>query len=139
IAEANELINIIERLSGEDGSEFERVDLPQILIGDMKNQVESLKKAGDKEKLKAVVGNFSAFVDQLSKKLDQMALKPTDIIFFAQAYNSLEEYAKAAELYARIPEPRSLGMDLGTDKEKIDPEVEREISQYWYLQLQRAK
>lgn len=133
IDEARDLINIIERIRGEDGSDLEKVDLPQILIGDIKNQVEALKKSGDKDKLKSVVGNFGAFVDELAKKVDLNDLKPAELTFFAQAYSSLDQYAKAADLFARIPAPKCL------EKNNLSADEEQEISAYWTLQLQYAK
>ncbi|MBI3412421.1 MAG: hypothetical protein HY040_29220 [Planctomycetes bacterium] len=133
IDEARDLINIVERIRGEDESELEKIDLPQILIGDIKNQVEALKKSGDKDKLQSVVSNFGAFVDELAKKLDPKSLKPAELSFFAQAYSSLDQYGKAADLFARIPAPKCL------DQTNLTADEEQEIAVYWALQLQYAK
>lgn len=130
---ARDLMKVIENLRGEDGSELEQTNLTEVLIADIRTQVDSLKKAGDREKLKAVVANFSAFVDELAKRLDQKALKPAELSFLAQSYNSLEEYGKAAALYARIPEPAC----LNTDQPNADED--RELAFYWSLQLQYGK
>ncbi len=102
------------------------------LIGDLQTQIKELKKTDEPAKLKSTVANFSAFIDKLAgKKATALDLKET--VFLANCYSSLEEYAKAASLYARIPEPAALG------KDKLTEEEEKEVATYWFLQVQYAR
>ena len=92
------------------------------LIGDLGAYIKDLKMANDPAKLRATVKNFSAFIDDvalalLAKKDKGLDLK--DTMFLAKCYASLEEYAKAANLYAKIPPPKFLDKDnLKEEEEK---------------------
>ena len=132
-ARAEQILGYLNRLAGEEGvGVAETNNVLRSLIGDLQVQVKELKKTNDPAKLKATVRNFSAFIDKLADKKDKR-LEAKDVIFLANCYSSLEEYGKAANLYARIPPPQALAND------KLSEEEEKEISTYWYLQIQYAK
>jgi hypothetical protein len=136
LPKARQILGYLERLSGEDGGGVaETSNVLHSLIGDLQAQVTELKKANDSARLKATLKNFSAFIDDLatkdSKKDKGLELK--DITFLAKCYASLEEHAKAANLYAQIPPPKAL------DKVKIEGDEEKEIATYWLMQINYAK
>ncbi len=91
-----------------------------------------MQRTSDTERLKSTVKNFSAFIDKLAAK-DEKGFDTKTIKFLATCYSSLEEYSKAAGLYAKIPEPKAL------NKDKLSPEDEKEITTYWYMRIQYAK
>jgi hypothetical protein len=134
---AKQILGYLERLTGEEGGGVaETSGVLHSLIGDLGAQIKELKKANDPDKLRATVKNFSAFIDDvalalLAKKDKGLDLK--DTMFLAKCYASLEEYAKAANLYAKIPPPKAL------DKDNLKEEDEKEIATYWHLQVQYAK
>src|SRR5581483_11944835 len=55
-----------------------------------------------------------------------------DIAFLGNFYASLDQQAKAAELYKKLPPPKSL------DNAKLTEAEEKEVQTYWYLQVQYA-
>jgi hypothetical protein len=132
-ARAEQILGYLNRLAGEEGAGVaETTNVLRSLIGDLQIQVRDLKKANDTAKLKATVINFSAFIDKLADKKGQ-GLDIKDVMFLATCYSSLEEYAKAANLYAKIGPPKFL------DNDKLSEEEEKEVANYWYLQIQYAK
>ncbi len=133
IEKAKKILGYLDRLTGEEGGlGGGSSTVLRSLIGDLQVQVKELKKANDLPKLKATVKVFSAFIDDLANKKDK-GLDLKDITFLATCYASLDEYPKAANLYSKIPAPKSL------DKDKLEPEEEKELSTYWYVQVQYAK
>jgi hypothetical protein len=133
IDHAKQILGYLERLTGEEGGGVaETTNVLRSLIGDLQTQVKELKKANDHAKLKATVQNFSAFIDELANKKDK-GLDLKDILFLANCYSSLEEYPKAARLYATIPPPKAL------NKDKLTEDEEKEVAGYWFLRIQYAK
>ena len=130
---AEQILGYLNRLTGEEGvGAAETTNVLRSLIGDLQVQVKELKKTNDPAKLKATVKNFSAFIDKLVGNRGK-ALGVKDVMFLATCYSSLEEYAKAAQLYAKIAPPKFL------DNDKLSDEEEKEVASYWYLQVQYAK
>jgi hypothetical protein len=135
LTKARQILGYLERLGGDDGGGVaETSNVLHSLIGDLQAQVTELKKANDPVKLRATVKNFSAFIDELAKKdTKDKGLELKDITFLAKCYASLEEHAKAANLYAQIPAPRAL------DKDKPKEDEEKEIATYWLMQIHYAQ
>jgi hypothetical protein len=133
IDKAKQILGYLERLTGvEGGGVAETTNVLRSLIGDLQMQVRDLKKANDTAGLKATVKNFSAFIDELAKKKDR-GLDLKDITFLANCYSSLEEYPKAANLYALIPPPKAL------NKDKLAEDEDKEVATYWFMRIQYAK
>src|SRR6185295_582661 len=105
-ARAKAILGYLDRLAGEEGNVAETSTVFRALVGDLQAQVKDLKKAGKTAQLKTTVANFSAFIDELAGKKEK-SLDVKDVVFLASCYSSLEEYAKAAGLYAKIPRPKS--------------------------------
>ena len=117
IARAEQILGYLDRLTGEEGGITESNNVLSSLIGDLQAQVKELKRTNDVGRLKSTVKNFSAFIDKLAAK-NEKGLDIKDIKFLATCYSSLEEYAKAANLYAKIPGPRPCPRDNLTEEEE---------------------
>jgi hypothetical protein len=131
---AKELFNVLTRLSSdEDGLLVDNRNMMGSLVGDMQAQVRELKKAKDAEKLKKTIDSFSKFVDGIADGI--LKSKPTllDYRFIGSAYSSLDQPKKAAELFSKIEEPKSLG------NKELDQDELKEVQDYWAVRLQYAK
>jgi hypothetical protein len=138
ILKAKQLFGYLERLASDEaeGAVIETTNVLRSLIGDLQNQVADLKKANDQAKLRATVKNFSTFLDDLAKKdlnNKDRKLDIRDITFLARCYASLEDYGKAANLFAQVPPPKAL------NKDPLKDEDEKEVATYWYFQIEYAK
>jgi hypothetical protein len=138
IEEAKGILRLMERLTGEEaGVGAETVNVLRSLVEDLQVQVRDLKKAGDPTKLKETITNFSTFLDELVKGAEaKKALDLGDITFLANCYMSLEQFCKAAGLFARVPAPKALEKDA---KMKLDEKEEKAVATYWFVQVQHAK
>jgi hypothetical protein len=132
IAKAEQILGCLDRLTGEEGGVIEANNVLGSLIGDLQAQIKELKRTNDSDRLKSTVKNFSSFIDKLAAK-NEKGFDTKTIKFLATCYSSLEEYSKAAGLYAKIPEPKALA------KDKLSPDDEKDITTYWYLRIQYAK
>lgn len=137
VNDAREILKLLERLTGtESDLPVDPAKLLRNLVQELEVQVNVLKKAKDPEKLKKTVANFSAFVDELAKNLNAKSL-PTDFFLVARCYDSLDQHAKSAEMYAKIVEPSFLARKLKKG-EKFKEEEEKQLQTYWYSQIQLA-
>jgi hypothetical protein len=131
---AKELFDVLTRLSSDqDGLLVDNRNMMSSLVGDMKNQVSELKKAKDAEKLQKTIDSFSKFVDGIAEGI--LKGKPTvrDYLFIGGAYGSLDQPKKAAELFSKVAEPKSLG------NQELEPDELQEVQDYWAMRLQYAK
>ncbi|MBM4072898.1 MAG: hypothetical protein FJ271_28815 [Planctomycetes bacterium] len=137
VNDAREILSLVTRLSGTEGElPVDPAKVLRNLVQELEVQVEALKLAKDAEKLKKTMANFSAFVDELAKNLNAKS-PPADFFLVARCYGSLDQHAKSAELYAKIPEPKFLERKLKKG-EKLSENDERELQTYWYSQIQMA-
>jgi hypothetical protein len=141
---AQETLRLIQRLTDAEGRSFDPTAPLRTLLADLQAQIKDMRAKGEQAKLKQVVGTFGAFFDTLAQGGEKTALKRADIIFLANCYNSLDEYEKAAKLYAQVKPPTTKPPVLDPAKaedekakeefEKAKQEYERERQAYWLMQ-----
>lgn len=132
IKEATVVLKLLERVTGEEESLLaDPTATVRALVQEIQTQVRNLKRSGEKDKLKKLVGTFTAFLDELRSGKKDMAAK--DAFLMAHLYNSLEQYCKAAELYKQVAPPKVL------DKKELDAKEKEEVETYWYAQIQYAR
>jgi hypothetical protein len=134
IAEAKNVLALIQRLTSDGGEFADRTGVLRTLVQDLEVQVRALKKANDAAKLKTFVGNFTGLVDEMAK--GTKGVDPTTFFFLARLYDSLDQHQKAADMYGKIPPPKALAKPKG---EKFTDDEEKEIQSYWYSQVQCAR
>jgi hypothetical protein len=141
IKSAQETLDLMQRLSGADPTASLRS-----LLGELQAQIKELRAKGDKARLTQTVETFSKFIDALGEQHGKKAtLTRNDILFLANAYNSLEQYAKAAKLYAQVEPPKGKPPVLDPDKadnekakeefEKAKQKYEQDRQAYWLMQV----
>lgn len=145
VGEAKTLLSMLKRLrsSEDDGgllAEDTSARVVRNLLGEIASQVNSLKKEKDEAKLKTVVSNFTNFLTDLAKDKDydpaNAKANPRDLFLLAEAFNSLDQHAEAAKLYARFPEPKGLSAKSLKD---LKEEELQDVQQYWGVQLRHAE
>jgi hypothetical protein len=141
VAAAKTLLGRLKRLRGtEDGIGADDASAAVIrnLLGDIAGQVQTLKKENDKAKLAATVEKFGTFLDELTKDFDPKTKKipPDELRLLANAFASLDQYKKAADLYAGVVPPKVL---TAKKIEEMTPDEQKEVAEYWIVQLDRAK
>jgi hypothetical protein len=129
IDQARSILGLLRRLTAEDKGVSEQAGaVLQTLVLELKAQIRELKDKGQKKQLALTVKNFSQFIDELAKEPGTKNSRES-ILFLAGCYASLEKYAEAANLYAKIPDPK---IDL---KKKLTPEERKQAQDYWLLQV----
>jgi tetratricopeptide (TPR) repeat protein len=119
-----------------EGGGLEKFDVVGVLISDINQQVRSLRDMGKKDDLQKLTKGMSSFLSEIAldyKKLDKLDIKA--IVQLANAFEGLNDHASAAEMYNQFPRPK----ELSDPKAKITPDVEKLLSNYCYLQTQRAR
>jgi hypothetical protein len=139
VDEAKLILKSLENLKGpEDSALADSTGVLRNLVVELQVQIRDLQKAGNQEKLKKTVANFSEFLDALVKQSDKKGLDKSDLFFLARCYDSLDQHEKAAKLYARYPTPKFLDVEK-KEKEKFTDEEEKELNTYWYVQVMQAR
>lgn len=97
------------------------------LVSEMGEQIESLKKQGDKarEQLLKTQNNFAAFLDLIAAQAKKQKMTPETVWFLANSYSSLSQHKRAVELLDanKIPDPgeykeKEPKLDVGDDKDE---------------------
>jgi hypothetical protein len=108
------------------------------LIADLDAQIKTLRKdKKDEAKLQQTVKNLSTFFDDLVKGKDISKLKHNDIMFLANCYASLDQNAKAADMYALLPMPQLDPKDKG--KKEAEDKAKKDQQLWWFLQIRRGE
>jgi hypothetical protein len=147
VKEAQDTLRLIQRLSGPEGQIPDPTAALRSLLRELQAQVRDLRAKGDQAKLRKTVDTFSTFIDTLAGRKAK-ALARNDLIFLANCYNSLEQYDKAAQMYAQVQPPKGppvLDPARANDEkakeefEKAKQLYERDRSAYWFLQVLYGK
>jgi hypothetical protein len=132
IKEATVLLKLLERISGEEDSLLaDPTATVRSLVQEIQGQVRGLQRSGETEKLKKLIGSYTAFLDAV--RAGQKDVGPRDLFLMAHLYNTLEQYCKAADLYKQVAPPKFL------DKKELDKKEQEEAEAYWYSQIQYAR
>src|SRR5262249_48833969 len=92
---------LLRRLTPVDGLNADPTAVLRTMVRELDLQVKELKKKGDAAKLKVTVNNFSLFLDELSKELDQLKkqaqgekaeLYRQTLTFLGNSYASLSQH-----------------------------------------------
>ena len=98
---AREQLELLTRLFPENP-----LDLLGTTMQVLSEQVGSLRKQGApaQELLQKTTGSVAAFLDSLAEQQNNVS-RPETLLFLAESYGSLEQYARAAEFASRIVPP----------------------------------
>jgi hypothetical protein len=131
---ARQVFDMIDRLAGDEEGALQTDSSSMMfsLVSDIEQHVKTLKK-NDAAKVKGTIENYAKFIDDIADSILKKRAEPRDYLFLAEAYGTLEQPQKAAELYGKVPEPKAL------DKKNPSEEEVKDIAKYWYLQIQYAK
>jgi hypothetical protein len=147
IKSAKDTLDLIQRLTGPGGQVADPSAVLKSLLSELKAQIDELRLQGDKakSKLDQTRKTFGSFIDELALQAGKKSLSRNDILFLANAYNSLEEYAKAAKLYGQVEPPKGKPPVLDPEKEgdekakeefqKAKHKYEQERQAYWLMQV----
>lgn len=135
LEKATDVFKLLDRLApeGDDAFQADSSRVMFSLIADIERQVKDYRTKKESEKLKSAIENYTKFVDGVKDSILKTKSDPLDYRFLADFYKTLDQPQKAAELYAKIPEPKSLGKKTPNDDEMKD------IRAYWYMQIEYAK
>jgi hypothetical protein len=137
VDKGRELLGALQRLQG-DGNDLgaDRSNYVRRVLQDISGQVEALKTSGkkeDTERLKSMVGNFTSFLDAIGKESEKKGHDPEATRMLAYAYASLDQHAKAASIYAKVPAPACL------DNKKLSEKEAEQVASYWGMRLEYGK
>jgi hypothetical protein len=138
VEQGRALLGVLQRLQGEDQDlGGDRSNVVRSVLQEIEGQVKALKESGKKEdleKLGAMVGNFTGFLDEIGKEQERKGgFDPEATRMLASAYASLDQHAKAAGIFAKVPAPKFL------DNKKLTEDEAKHVAAYWGMQLQYAK
>jgi hypothetical protein len=88
-----------------DADEKAVANILQQTVVSLKRQIDDLKRDKNKEKLAKTTESFNAFLNKLAAQSAQHG--PDSVRLFAQSYLAIGKNARAAELLAKLPEPRA--------------------------------
>jgi hypothetical protein len=128
---AESTLTLLQRLGDAEGRLLDPAAPLRALLGELQTQIRDLRAKGDQAKLKQTIATFSAFIDTLAQRGGKTVLARNDIIFLANCYNSLDEYEKAAKLYAQVQPPAKPKEDSDMAKQKY----EQDRQAYWLMQV----
>ncbi len=126
---AQEVLKVLQTMSADNQLEGGADATLQQLVLLLREQMQELKKKGNKDQLKKTIDSYSAFLDELAKQ--QKAPTPEFVRLMAQSYSSLDRHAKAAELLKSVPPPKP-----GPNGEKPGP---KQVQTYQAAQLLYAR
>jgi hypothetical protein len=107
------VLKALQDLSAEGGAEAGTTAILKQLIGLIRQQVDELRKKGDKENLTRAVTGFSTILDDLREQQQKKQLTPEFILLLAQCYSSMDQHDKATRLLEQVQEPK------GNDSEAL--------------------
>jgi tetratricopeptide (TPR) repeat protein len=108
------------------------LDMLVELVQQLREQIGQLRQQGDsaREQLNKMATSFSTFLEELAKQ-EEKSPKPDLLLFLAQSYSSLDKHDRAAELAARIEEPKP-----PADKKEA---VAKQLQIYYFAQILHAR
>jgi hypothetical protein len=94
------------------------LDILKDLVRQLSQQIHELRQKGNaaQDLLSQTVQSFSIFLDELARQKDP---KPEMLLFLAESYGSLDKHKTAAELLARLQEPKPEGDAKTADPKKV--------------------
>jgi hypothetical protein len=139
VAKGQELLAVLQRLQGEGGEiGGDQSNVVRRVLQEIGKQVDQLKSSGKKEdleKLKSMVGNFTSFLDGIARDAEKKPFDADATRMLALAYASLDQHAKAAAIFSKVPAPPFLDKDA---KELTEQEAEQ-LAVYWGMRLEYGK
>jgi len=133
IAEAKVVLDLMRRLTSQDGSALEDpMAQLRIVVYGIEQQIQQLRKQGNDKKRQEISTNFSTFLDEIYKS--SKTLQPTDAFLLAKCYDTIEQNCKAAELYDKVTKPAAVDKKM-----PLTPEEERDVQTYWYSRVSYAR
>jgi hypothetical protein len=118
---AKQVFDILDRLAGEDDggalqADENSVNMMLRLVKDIEDHIDDLKKR-EKTKLADAVEKYSKFIDSIADSVLKKRAGPKEYMFLANAYASLQQPGKAAQLYEKVPTPKAV--------KDVDDELDR--------------
>lgn len=131
------LLDAVKRLAPKDESAISGAvsgNVVRNLLTEIAVQIDTLRKAKNTEALKAMVGNYTSFLDVIATEYAKKGFDLDSARLLANAYQSLDQYVKAADVFGKFPAPKYLEEKRALTKEEQDA-----VGLYWFMQVQRAK
>jgi hypothetical protein len=100
---ADLILDLLDKFAGEAEAKDATAMLRGLAVL-IRNQVEEIRKKGDKDELTKAIKGFSALLDKRIKK--QKTLTPEFIRYLADCYSNMGEHAKAADELGKVPVPK---------------------------------
>lgn len=97
------VLEVLDKVAG--GENAGTTNLLRLLAHLIREQIEDLRKKGDKEALARAIKGYSTLLDKRIKK--QTTSTPEFARVLADCYSSMEEHDKAAAELAKIPAPKN--------------------------------
>lgn len=97
------VLDVLDQVSGEGGDGATNV--LRLLAFLIRNQIEEMRKKGDKEGLARAVKGYGAILDKRIKK--QKNVTADFIRVVADCFSSMEKHAEAAAELAKVPDPKA--------------------------------
>jgi tetratricopeptide (TPR) repeat protein len=98
------VLEAIDKVQGAEGGGEGSTGILKLLAALIRQQVKEIEKDGNKEALVKAREGYTAILDKRIKK--QKELSNDFIMVLADCYSSMEQHDKAAEVLARVPEPK---------------------------------
>ena len=141
---AKELLDLLKRLADDEEDPAARADgkspserVVGNLLSEIASQIGEAKKEKDDTTLKELVGTFSSFLETLLKDVDPKKMPKSELRTLAEAFSSLDQHAKAAELLAQYPVTKLLESKVPI--KDLKEEELKELAEYWSFQWELAK
>jgi tetratricopeptide (TPR) repeat protein len=107
------------------------------LLSEIADQIRVAKKAKDEKTLKELVGSFTSFLETLQKDIDPKKMPVSELRIMAEAFSSLDQHDKAAELLSQYPVTPLL--DSKKEIKDMSEKEQRELADYWSFQWELSK
>lgn len=141
VKEAKELLDLVKRLGdaegGADGLTKATETIVNNLIKEIAASIRAAKNSKDEKLLKELVSSFGGFLDTLLKDSDPKKMPLGELKMLAEAFSSLEQHDKAAELLAQFPATKLL--DSKVPIKDMKEAEQRELADYWSFRWELAK
>src|SRR5262249_6762608 len=104
IDRTEQVLEVLDKVRS-DGADAGTTNILQLLAALIRQQVEEVRKRGDKEALKKATEGYSKILAKRISK--QKTLTPEFIRVLADCYSSMGEHARAAGELEKVPDPRA--------------------------------
>jgi tetratricopeptide (TPR) repeat protein len=116
LEQTDAVLDTIDKVLGADGRGEGTTRILQLLAALIRQQVKEIEKAGDKEALVKAREGYTAILDKRIKKQKEMSNDFRMVL--ADCYSSMEQHDKAAEVLAKVPEPKAGAGDAEEKKHR---------------------